>query len=805
MSGLREDLRIAWRHLIGRPAATSAAIAALALGIGFSTANYSVADALLFHPLPIPEIGRVLVVGMRSESNPKDFRSVPASDYFLWASSARTVSAVAADRLWYSTLTGAGEPLQVTGARVTASFFDVMRIRPSLGRFFGVREEAPGDDNSVVLSHRFWVRQFAADPGIVGHSVELNGRKFTVVGVLPQGFNYPRAADFLVPLALTPEARADAASFYLKVSARLRDGASIEQAREEFSSFARSAAVQYPDSHSRVTTRVVPLRERASGEHAAGYTRIMIAAVLFLLLIACLNVANLQLARIVSRSREMAVRAALGASRLRIARQVLVEGLMLSAAGAGLGVLLAAWVLDFIRASMPPEVERFLPGWRQLGLNPLVLFYTVLTALAAGVFSSLAPVFWLNRISVAGSLHEAGRASTATLSRQRLRTGLVVLESVLAVVLLIGAGLMARSFQAIGAVSVAFDPDQALTFRLALPEARYPGAAAAARFQQALLENLQTLPGVRRAAVVTNLPGSGSNNSSFITVEGRPAERGPGTLSQTQSVSSGYFQAFGLRLLEGRFFTPSDGPDSAPVAVVSQAFARHFFPAGSPLGRRVHLGDGRWITIIGVASDILHDYTERFPTPLVYRPNSQFTWNSFDVILDAPGDASTLAPAAREAVYAVDPVQPIHQLRTYQKLLSDNLFGIAYVAANLTVLGAVALFMSMLGVYSVMAFVVGERTREFGVRLALGAARANLLWMVMRSGLAIAGVSLALGLPAAYAVVRLLQGFIYGISPFDPATFLGMPATLAVALVSACLLPAWRACRTDPLVALRNE
>ncbi|MBI4889912.1 MAG: ABC transporter permease, partial [Acidobacteria bacterium] len=509
MAGMREDLRIAWRRLIGRPAATFAAIAALALGIGFSTANYSVADALLFHPLPIPDISRVLVVGMRSEGKPKDFRSVPAADYFQWASSARTVSAVAADRLWYSTLTGSGEPLQVTGARVTASFFDVMQIRPALGRFFDTREEAPGEDDSVLLSHRFWVRQFAADAAIVGRTIELSGRKFTVLGVLPQGFNYPRAADFLVPLALTPAARADAGSFYLKVSARLRDGASIEQAREEFSSFARAAAAQYPDSHTRVTTSVVPIRERASGDHAPGYTRIMIVAVLFLLLIACLNVANLQLARIVSRSREMAVRAALGASRFRIARQVLVEGLLLSAAGAGLGVVLASWVLDFIRASMPPEVERFLPGWRQLGINQLVLFWTVVTALAAGFFSSLAPVFWLNRIPVAGSLHEAGRASTSGLSRQRLRTGLVVFEAVLAVVLLIGAGLMVRSFQAIGSVAVAFDPEKALTFRLSLPEARYSGTAAAARFQQALIENLQALPGVRHAALVSNLPGSG--------------------------------------------------------------------------------------------------------------------------------------------------------------------------------------------------------------------------------------------------------------------------------------------------------
>lgn len=805
MIGLREDLRISWRRLAARPAASAAAILALALGIGFSTANYSVADAILFHPLPVPDIDRVVVIGLRLEASPDDFRSVPPADFSLWTSSSRTFQSIAADRRWFATFTGSGEPLQVQGALVNAAFFDVMQLRPALGRFFTAEEEHPGHDNSIVLNYHLWERQFAADPAIVGRTVQLSGRSFTVCGVLPKGLNFPRGAEFLAPLAWEPGAWADSSSFVLHVTARLRDGASLPQARAEFDSFTRASAAQYPATHSHVTANLVPLRERASGGHAAGYIRILIAAVLFLVLIACLNVANLQLARILARGREMAVRAALGASRLRIARQVLVESLLLSAAGALLGVLTASWALDYIRALIPPEFIRFLPGWSSLGLNRWVLTWTALTAAAAGILSALAPVAWLNRASLAPSLHESGRSSTTGTTRGRLRTSLVVFETSLAVVLLIGAAVMVRSFGAIDGLDVSNDPRQALTFRLSLPESRYPGSAAAARFQNDLLTRLQALPGVRGAAIVSNLPGSGSANSAFVTVEGRPAERGPGAVSQAQSISPSYFHTLGLPLVEGRAFNPSDGRDTAQVAIVSQAFARRFFPAASPLGRRVHLGDGNWLTIVGLAADVLHDYGDRHPLPLVYRPTAQFTWNSFDALLATSGDPSSLAPAVRRAVHDTDAAQPVYLLRSFDRLLRDNTFGIAFVASILAALGAVALFLSLLGVYSVMACVVAERTREFGVRLALGARRASLLWLVLRSGLLIAAASLLLGLPAAFAVLHLLRGFIFGVSPYDLSVFAGVPALLAAALAAACLLPAWRATRTDPITALRYE
>lgn len=804
MSGLRDDIRIALRRLAARPGLSTAAVLALALGIGFAAANYSVAGALLFRPLPIPNLDRAVVIGMRADARPGDFFPATPADIAAWRASSKTLQSFTFERRYAATLSGRGEPLQLQGARVSASFFDVMAVQPALGRFFTSEEEEPGRARSIVLNYNLWERQFAADPSILGHAIRLGDDSYTVSGILPRGLNYPRGAEFLIPLALSPEARADSSSFSYRVSARLRDGATLQQAQSELSAFSQTAAQRFPATHTGVTARVVLLRERASGDHAPGYTRIMIAAVLFLLLIACLNVANLQLARVLSRSREMAIRAALGASRLRIARQVFVEGLLLSSLGALLGVLQAAWVLDFIRASMPPEVMRFLPGWNTVGLNGWVLFWTALTAVAAGILSSLAPALWLNRHALASSLHESGRSSTGGAARHRLRSSLVVFETALAAVLLIGAFLMVRSFQAIDSPAVALSPDRALTFHLILPESRYPGSDAAARFQAGLLSQLQSLPGVTAAAFVSNLPGSGSANSSFITVEGQPPVSGPAPLAQAQSVSASYFSTLGIPLAAGRFFTPSDGPEAAPVAVVSQSFARRFFPDQDPVGRRIHLGDQQWITIVGIASDVLHDYTDRVPQPLLYRPASQFTWNAFDAIV-ATSNPAALAPAVRAAVRAADPAQPVYLLRSYRKLLRDNTFGIAYVASSLAALGAVALFLSILGVYSVMAYAVGERTREFGVRLALGAPRARLLWMVLRSGLILALFSLALGLPATYAIVRLLKGFIYGVSPFDPAAFVLMPLALAAALTAASLLPAWRAARTDPITALRHE
>lgn len=806
MSALLDDTRGAIRRLTQSPGASAAAIAALALGIGFSTATYSVADVLMFRPIPIPDLDRVVMIGGQEQGNPHGFRSLAATDYTDWqAANPRTVQSIAVSHGRDFNLTGSGDPIQISGAAVTASFFDVMRMQPALGRFLLPEEETAGKDRSIVLGYNLWERQFGADPKILGRTIELSSQAFTVVGVMPKGFTFPQPADFWVPLALPPDAWSEPANFYLRPVARLRDGVSLDEARAEFTAFAQRIAKERPDSHKNVAVRVELMRERISGDLTSAYTSLMIAAVLALLLIACLNVANLQFVRILGRSREMSIRTALGAPRSRLIQQVLTESLVLSFAGALTGLLVAAWSLDLMKSYMPPEVERWLPGWYRIGLNPWVLFWTALTAFAAGLVAGIGPAWWLSRAPAAEGLHESGRSATSSAARHRTRTFLVISETAIALVLLIGATLMVKGFRSIATLNLQVDPAQVLTFRLNLPESRYRDSTAVAAFQSNLIANLQAQAGVTSAAVTSNLPRSDYSNYSLITFEGRRPEQGLKNVTLVQNISKDFFRTLGIPILRGEAFTGSEGAGTQPVVIISDAFARRYYSAEDPIGRRFHLGDGRWCTIGGIAGDVHSNYVERVPGPAVYIPYQQFTRDAFDVAIRTTGDANAFIPAARAAVAAIDPLQPVSLIRSFRKLIEDAVLGIGYVAAMLAILGAVALFLAILGVYSLMAYSVGERTREFGLRLALGATRSGILWMVLRSATLIAAAGLALGLAGGFAMSRVLAQFIFGVSAVDLVAFVAMPLALAAALAAAAVLPARRATRTDPLTALRYE
>ncbi len=806
MSGLIDDIRDAIRRLARSPGASAAAITALALGIGFSTAVYSVADVLLYRPIPIPDLDRVVLIGAQEKGYVRSFRSLAATDYRDWqAASPRTVESIAVSHGRTFNLTGSGDPIQISGAAVTASFFDVMRMQPVAGRFLLPEEETPGNDRSVVIGFNLWERQFGSDPAVLGRAIEMSGKSYTVVGIMPKGFNFPQPVDFWVPLALTPEAWAEPANFYLRPVARLRDGVSLDEARAEFSALAERISAQRPDSHKNVVLRVDPISERIFGELTPAYTHLMLAAVLALLLIACLNVANLQFVRVLGRSREMAIRSALGAPRGRLVRQVLTESLVLSFAGAIAGLLVASWSLDVIKSYMPPEVVRWIPSWQRMDLNPWVLLWTVLTAVAAGLVSGVGPAWWLGRSPAAEGLHKSSRSATSSAARHRTRTFLVISETALALVLLISATLMVKGFRSIGTLPLQVDPAQVLTFRLNLPESRYQDRAAVAAFQSNLIASLQARPGITSAAVTSNLPRSDYSNRSLITFEGRPAQQGLKNATVVQNVSMDFFRTSGIPFVRGRSFTGSEGAATQPVAIISESFGRRYYPGEDPIGRRFHLGDGRYWTVIGIAADIPYDYVERVPGPVVYLPYQQSNSGAFDVVVRTAGDANAFIPAARASVSAIDPLQPVSLLRSFRKLIDDAVTGIGYVATMLAVLGAVALFLAILGVYSLMAYSVGERTREFGVRLALGATRPAILWMVLRGAIVIAVAGLTLGLAGGYAMARGIAQFLFGVSAFDLLAFAGMPLVLAAALAAAALLPAQRATRTDPLTALRHE
>jgi len=806
MAGLRDDVRGALRRLAATPASSVAALLALAVGIGFSTATYSLADALLFRPLPLPGIERVVLIAGREEGAARGFRSISATDYTDWKASARSLESLAVTRSFNATLTGVGDAVQISGAWVTASFFDVVKLQPLLGRVFTSEEETPGRNQSIVLSQILWERQFGSDPNIVGRTLELSGHKVTVCGVMPKGFTYPQPGLFWAPLALDSTTWAEPGNFYLRAIGRLKPGVTVNEARAEFKSLAARIAKQRPDSHTRLSAHVEPLREMISGDLTAGFTRMSICFVLFLLLIACLNVANLQMARILSRTREMAIRTALGAPRWRLMRQVLVENVILSFSGAVCGLLVALWCMDLLKASMPAEVERWLPGWHRIGINGWILFWTAVTAAVSGIVSGLGPALWLSRTPIAVNLHEAGRSATGSAGRQRLRMLLVVTETALALVLLVGASLTVRAFHAIGQLPVSTDPARILTFRVSLPSPRYEEQSRIKLFQSDMLERLRAIPGVESAGTISGLPYGGSgNNYTLVTFEGRPVEHGPKNIAQIQNVGGDPFRTLGIPLVQGELFTGSEGPATQRVVLVNQAFVRKFYSEGNPLGRRLHFGDGKWTTIIGVVGDVMQDFTERTAGPAVYQPYQQFAAGSFDVALRASGDPDALIPAVRQAVYAVDPAQPLSLIRSFRKVIDHSILGIGYAASMFAVLGFVALFLAVLGVYSLMAWSVGERTREIGVRLALGATRAEIRWMVLRRGGLIAVISLALGLAGSFAVSRVMQGLLFGVSATDLATFLGVPFTLASALVVACLIPAQRATRTDPIAALRHE
>lgn len=801
------DIRGALRRLRQAPGAALAAILALGLGIGFSSSTYSVADALLYRPLPLPELGRVVAIGGREPSSRFLQMGLSAVDYNAWKNEAHSFQSVGLARGWEAALTGAGDPVNVSGASVSASFFDVMALKPAAGRTFLAEEETPGRDQSVILSDNLWRRQFGSDAGILGREISLSGRKYTVVGIMPAGFTYPQPAEFWTPLALEPAALANDTNFYLRSVARLKPGVSPESASAEVAALGARLAQRYPQSHGRVSMQADELRKVISGQLTAEYMSLTIGASLFVLLIACVNVASLQFSRVLGRSREMAIRGALGASRWRLLRQSLSESLLLAVLGAAAGLTLSAWCLDLLRASMPPEVERWLPAWQRIGLNGWVLFWTTLTTIAAGLVSGIGPAIWLSRApALAGSLHEQGRGSTSGRGRQRLRLLLVSAQTALALVMLIAAGLIARTFQSVARVQVSADPRQVLTARIVLPQARYPERGQVVRFQRELLERLGEDPAVARAALTTDLPySSAGSNRSYVTFERRPAEPGAKLITQVENISEGYFDTLGIDIRQGRGFSGSESETTQLVAVVNQAFARQFFPQGNALGHRFELGDGRYYTITGICADVLHNYVQREAYPTAFLSFRQGGWNGFDLAIRTRGDSTLAIPALRQALRQTDPLQPASLVVPYSKMISDNTLGIGYVASMISVMAGVALFLALIGLYSQIAWSVGERTREIGVRLALGATRSGILLMVLRQGATILALGLLLGAPLSWFGARALAGVLFGVSSSDALTFTAIPAALILAATAACLLPARRATRTDPLTALRHE
>jgi putative ABC transport system permease protein len=815
MRDLLPDLRWALRALRRRPGFTALAVITLALGIGANSAIFSVVRAVLLRPLPYAEPDRLVSLHTRGLAFAQgDWLSQPEIADIAAQPSLEGVAAYS-DGVALN-LTGRGEPERAIGAAATASLFSLLGISPLVGRTVRPEEDLPDGPSVVVLSHGFWRRSFGADPSIVGTTVVMNGVGREVLGVMPPEFTLPldlqdpAPADFWIPIQIDLAQPSGRGSHYLFGLARLRPGATVQTLNAELAalSLRLTAEGQY-SPESRFALWAQPVQEQVVGG-IRPILVVLLTAVGFVLLIACVNVANLLVARAEARTREFAVRTALGAARGRLLRQLVVEHALLGLLGGALGLGLAALGVRALVALDPTVVPRA----GEIGVDGAVLLFTGALAGLAAMLFGLAPMVHAGRRDVSEWLKEGGaRGATAGVTRQRFRQTLVAIELALSIVLLAGAGLTLRTFQALLAVDPGFEPRGVLTMRVVTPAATYPDAAHVAEFYRALLERARALPGVQAAGAVRVLPLAATIGDWSIDLEGRMPPQGEDFDGDWQIVTPGYFEAMGVRLLAGRLLSDGDHFDAPPVAVINQTMARQYWPDGSALGQRFRLNgpDAPWIEIVGVVRDEKHLGLGAAVNRKWYRPHAQWTQSGttpirgMTLVARTAGDPLALVPGVREAVRAVDPGLPVAEVRTLEDVVGQSVARQRFTMLLLGVFAAVALTLGAVGVYGVMASWVTERTHEIGVRMALGATRREVAGLVVRQALAPAGIGALAGGAAALLLTRLLQDLLYGVPPHDPLTFVAAPILLALVAVGASWLPARRAAGLDPVAALRRE
>jgi len=804
------DIRYGIRALRRNPAVTVTAVVALALGISSNTAMFSLADAFLFKPLALkhPD-GLVMLPETRGDHPIAGMSNVSPANFEDWKRQAQSFEGLAACEMVSFNITGQGDPEGVLGDRVSSGFFELLEAQPAIGRVFQPEEDQTGRDQEVILSFGLWQRRYAADAQIIGKTVRLDGRPFIVVGVMPKDYHFPKGAELWTPMAMSDQERAVRGPRYMDVVARLKPGVTPRQAGAEMEIIANRLAQAYPETNRGWHVRVMPIRDFLVGDLTNTYTWMLLVAVGFVLLIACANVANLQFARATFRAREIAVRTALGASRWSVVRLLLTESVLLGVGGAVGGIWLAQWDVEMIQAYMPPEIARWVSGWDQIHVDGRTLLFTALVAVMAGIVSGLAPALESSRPNLNETLKEGARGSSTGRSGSRLRSVLLVGEIALALVLLVGAGLMVKGVHGLIAINDDLAPQSVLTLRITLPEAKYKESREISAFFRRALDSLAALPGVEGAAVETSVPYGDLGGSSRFSIEGQREEAGEQRVAQDQIISPNYFGTMRVGLREGRECSERDGRDTQPVVIISESMARRYWPGKTAVGRKIRLGaEGTkdpWLTVVGVAEDVRYDWFFTEPKPVVYRPYSQVGRPYTYVALRASGDPMALVAGVRHAITGLDSELPVFDVMTLEKVISESVLGLSYVAVMMTVLGAIALVLACVGVYGVMAYAVSERTREIGIRVALGAEKTDVLRMVITRGLVVTAIGLSIGLVLAVMVARLLASFIYGVSATDWQVFGGVSLALTAAAILACYIPARRAMRIDPVEALRYE
>jgi predicted permease len=798
------DLRYGARRLRQTPVFTGIAVAALALGIGANTAIFSMVNALLLRSLPYQSPDQLVMVW--EDATFAGFpKNTPApGNYADWKAQNTVFTDMAATRGNISNLTNDGPPEQVLGRLVTANFFSVLGTQPMLGRAFTAKEDSTGA-NVVLISHRLWQRRYAGDPGVVNRDILMNGIKYTILGVMPADFVFRnREIDYFAPINFSPADLRNHGSHYLNVVARLKPGATVERAREEMNAIAKRLQLAYPDNNKDVGAVVVPLREDLLGNTRVAMIVLMCAAGC-VLLIACANLANLLLARAVARQREMAVRAALGAGRGRLIRQLITEGMLLSIMGGLLGVGLARAGMLFLGKLAPSGFA----GAEAVRLDLPVLGFALGVSLVTGLLFSILPAIQISGTSLNDALRQGGRSGVGG-RRAATRDALVVAEVAVALALLVGAGLMLRTLARLRSIDVGFRPGHLLTMRTTLPRRKYQEPASRVAFFDRVIAGVNALPGVEGAAYNSTLPFVEIGNSQGYRVEGIPRPASDPGDALLRVGTNDYLKTMGVRLIEGRLPDARDGGSAPPVIVVNETLARRYFAKESALGHRIALSGNTpvWRTIIGVVQDVRERGYGLDMKPGVYIPYAQIvdTWAQPDaLVVRAKGDPTTLTAAIRGIVNGIDPEQPISAVRTMDEILDRNVEDRTQQMTLLTAFAGLALLLASIGLYGVLSYAVSQRSREIGLRMALGASARNVVGMVVARGLALTAGGLAIGLALAVAGARAMKSLLYGVDAVDPATFAGVSALLTVIAAFACWIPARRASRVDPIVVLREE
>lgn len=806
MDSLLRDLKFSARSLLKRPALTIIATVTLAIGIGANSAIFSTINALLLKPLPFPDPEHIVAIWEKIPSRGVERNEVSLANYLDWNSRNQTFEQLGFYRWWSPNLTGSDSPEHVQGFLVTANFLDIVGVKPLLGRGFSADQNQPGKDAVAVLTYSLWQRRFGGDPNIVDKTILTNGITRTVIGVMPPEFNYPKGAEIYAPFQITPElARSRGSHSFLGIG-RLKPGVSLRGAQADLNQIAGQLEKQYPETNTGRGVVVYPVLEDTVRMYSTALW-VMMAAVGFVLLIGCANVANLMLARATGRQREIALRAALGASRLRIVRQLLTESVLLGLAGGVLGILVAYWGVDAIRTASPGDAARFAPGWNHLGINLPVLAFTLLISVLSGLLFGLAPAWQLSKPDLTSSLKEGGRQATS--SSRRLRGLLVVSEVALSLMLLVSAGLMLRSFMRLVGTDPGFNADNLLTMNLILPAAKYKDEPQRAAFYTELVRRLGAMPGVESAAAVNYLPLGGSNSSDTFLVEGLP-EPPPGQefVGRYRVCTPDYFRTMGIPVLKGRSFTEQDRSGATPVVIVNETLARKYWPGADPIGKRMRftgpIDKSPWIQVVGVVKDVKHELNLPV-TEDYYLPHAQDPWNAMVLVAKTKVDPLALAAVAREEVRAMDKDQPVFDVRTMREVRALSLALYSFSSIMLTVFGGVALLLAAIGIYGVMFYAVTQRTQEIGIRMALGARARDVVRLVLRNGMGLALIGVAVGLAGAFGLTRLLRSLLVGVEPTDAITFSVVTAILLLIALVACYIPARRATKVDPLVALRYE